>query len=93
MGSVVSTIGSGLVGIASIVGGHKKSKAARAAGRAVESASKASVVTTTNTAAPAPVVQQAAQSEADVQRRAKKRLSMEDAVNTFTPAGLRRTVG
>ena len=92
MGSMVSTIGAGLVGIASIVGGHKKSKSARSAGRAIEQASKASVVTTTNTAA-APTINEVQNSEEYVHRRAKKRLSMTDTVNTFTPAGLRNTVG
>lgn len=71
---------------------HKQSEAARAASRAVTEASKASVVTQTNTAA-APTTTTAQASEEAVQKKAKKRMSMSDTVNTFSPAGLRNTLG
>lgn len=84
-GSLVSAIGS-------IVAGKKQKKAASAASAAMDKASKTSVITATNTAAPQTATT-AQQSETAVAKAARKRYSLSDTVNNFTPAGLRKTLG
>lgn len=90
--ALTALVGAGISAGASAYSQHKQSKAARQASRAATEASKASVVTQTNTAA-APTTTTAQASEEAMQKKARKRMSMSDTVNTFSPAGLRNTLG
>lgn len=95
MGEVVAPVALVASAIGGIVSGRKQrkeSKAARQAAQAANQASKASVVTQTNTVAD-PTTTTAQTSEDALQKRAKKRMSMTDTINTFTPAGLRNKLG
>lgn len=90
--AITALIGSAINAGASAYSQHKQSKAARRAAASIERASKKSIVTQTNTTA-AQNVTTAQNSEENVQKKAKKRMSINDTVNTFTPAGLRNKLG
>ena len=92
MGDAVSFTGSLISSVGAIIAGNKQKKTASAASAAMDKASKTSVITATNTAAPQTATT-AQQSEAAVAKAARKRYSLSDTVNNFTPAGLRKTLG
>ncbi len=90
--AVSAITGAGIQAHSANKASKRQQSAANEAARAMDKATQTSVVTTTNTAAPTSTTT-AQQAETAVAKAARKRFSLSDTVNNFTPAGLRKTLG